>query len=96
MITNMTEEMGKYFGYPACCIKEYDAILANGGRKSPEQMLIKRMHPKHGFCPCTAHARKILNGEITIESLINNRICSLPYPQEPDIEVIDEYLSVAI
>ena len=92
---NVTEELGKYFGYPECCIREYNAILAKGGRKSPEQLLVRSQH-NHGFTPCTAHARRILLGVITVESLIRNRICPLPYPVEPDIEVIDEYLTISV
>lgn len=90
---NVTEEIGRYFGYPECCIREYNIILGKRGKRSPEQLLVLSKHPGNGFVPCTAHARQILLGTITIEKLIHNRICPLPYPNEPDIEVIDEYLT---
>lgn len=91
---NVTEVIGRYFGYPTCCIKEYDRVLASGGRKSTEQILVQARH-NHGFVPCTAHCQQILEGKTTIESLIHDRLCPLPYPEEPDIEVIDEFLTVS-
>lgn len=77
--------MGKKLGYPDCCIKafcdqppqlinligvgkdgkmRYDAACVDGEFK--------------GFIPCAEHAKKILNGEITLESLIVNRDPELP------------------
>lgn len=89
---NMTHLVGVYFGYPECCIKAYDKVLASGGRRTPEQANPK-VHKGTGFIPCPNHAKQILEGEITLESLINDRRCALPFPNEPEIEVIDEFLT---
>jgi hypothetical protein len=90
---NMTQEVGKYFGYPSCCIAAYEDIQTNQGRKTAEQAYLASMM-NTGFTPCPIHAKQIVAGTIKIESLIVNRICPLPFPQEPDMEVIDEYLTV--
>lgn len=92
---NMTEELGKYFGYPSCCIASYEEIQSNGGRKSPEQAYIAATSGG-GFIPCEAHAKQVIEEEITLHSLINNRVCPLPFPQEPPIEVIDDYLTESV
>lgn len=89
---NTTEEVGRYFGYPICCISSYEKILANGGKRTAEQAYLSIVN-NSGFIPCHEHSKQILEGKITIESLINNRICPLPFPEEPDIELIDEYLT---
>lgn len=91
MITNVTEEVGKYFGYPQCCIEAYLKILANGGRKTAEQANPK-VHRDTGFIPCPDHARQVLRGEVTLESLVNNRIYPYPFPNEPEMKVLDDYL----
>lgn len=89
---NTTEEVGKYFGYPICCISSYEKILINGGKKTAEQAYLT-ITDSSGFIPCPEHSKQILEGKITINSLINNRICPFPFPEEPDIEVLDEYLT---
>lgn len=90
---NVTEEVGKYFGYPICCIKGYENIQINAGRKTVEQSLVIASN-NGGFIPCPNHAKQILEGKITLQSLITNRICPMDFPNEPPIEAIDEYLTV--
>ena len=91
----MTEEVGKYFGYPSCCIASYEKIQSQGGRKTAEQAFIAATHGGN-FIPCPAHAKQVLEGKITLASLISNRICLLPFPKEPSIDVIDEYLTANV
>ena len=71
---------GKALGYPDCCIKEFC-------EQAPE--LLERSSPTEddklryrasfyngrfsGFIPCITHAKKILAGQITLDSLIKNR-----------------------
>ena len=90
-MVNMTEELGKYFGYPICCIQAYIDVLENAGRKTPEQYYINQISGD-GFIPCPNHAKQIISGQITLESLIQNRVCILPFPQEPPMEEIDHYI----
>lgn len=77
--------LGKALGYPECCVKAFCALSpqvlqAFGG--SPEMEL--RFSAAHiegkytGFIPCSYHADKILNGEITLASLIKNRDSEFP------------------
>lgn len=77
--------VGKKLGYPDCCIQQfcdqppellkltsvnendrlrYDAACINGEYS--------------GFIPCIRHAKQIMAGEITLESLIKNRDADMP------------------
>ena len=60
---------GEYFGYPKCCIDHF--IL--GKYKSEEQILLLKKIDSKGFLPCPSCSLRILNNEILIESLIQNR-----------------------
>jgi hypothetical protein len=68
-------EMGLYFGYPDCCIKDF---CERGYKTTKEQQAV---HNNYGFVPCPKCSQKILNGKETLESLIKNRICKTPFPQ---------------
>ena len=69
-----------YFGYPKCCIKEFYSDLEIGIMFVNKRNRMKRTKfAKNGFIPCKKHARLIKRKEITIESLIKNRICTLPF-----------------
>jgi hypothetical protein len=77
--------IGKKFGYPECCIKEFCD-------QPPE--LMEEMDPGEndigrykagclegeftGFIPCIKHSKMILAGEITLGSLIKDRDENLP------------------
>jgi hypothetical protein len=89
------EEVGKYFGYPSCCINAYKEIQSKAGRKTAEQSFVAAQNGG-SFIPCHAHATQVLEGKITLKSLIQNRICTLPFPQEPPMSVVDEYISGAL
>lgn len=67
-------EYGRYYGYPTCCIKHFCRHL---GSLTWHQ---SRVHNGYGFIPCPYHAKKIYHGEITIESLITNRVCETEFP----------------
>ena len=66
---------GEYFGYPKCCIDYF--IL--GKYKSEELILLLEKIDSKGFLPCPSHCLKILNNEIIIESLIQNRKHNKPF-----------------
>lgn len=68
------ELLGKYYGYPKCCI--YSFINDNLKRTRKQ----KYVHKGLGFIPCNNCATKIINGENKIEQLIKNRICSKVFP----------------
>ena len=73
-------DTGLYYGYPTCCIKEFNNDLEIGllfvnKRKRKKRQLAS----KNGFVPCQKHARLINKKEIKIENLIKNRKCPIPY-----------------
>lgn len=77
---NENAPFGKELGYPECCINEFC---------SQPPILLKNSKPTQidkdrykagcingnftGFIPCMKHAKEILNGKITLASLIQNR-----------------------
>lgn len=72
--------VGKALGYPDCCIKSFcdqppqliNLIgIGKAGKMRYDAGCIDGQFT--GFIPCAGHARKIMNGEITLESLIVNR-----------------------
>ena len=72
---------GKYYGYPECCIHEFEHFWIEKG-------VICRIPILHipnnttGFNPCRHHAKKILNNEIKIEDLIHNRQSPNKFPNQ--------------
>lgn len=65
---------GEYFGYPICCINNFvlGLELSNGQKE------ILKYYNCRGFIPCSSCCIKILNKEITLESLIINRKHNIP------------------
>ena len=61
--------LGTYFGYPLCCNTQFCEEIAEG--KNPAVRNIDGS----GFIPCSKHFIQIKKGEITLNSLIENRIC---------------------
>ena len=80
---------GKELGYPDCCIKEFcdqpPALLRNATGPTQDD---KRRYEAGcingkftGFIPCVFHAREIIMGKITLDSLIKNRNTNFnPFP----------------
>lgn len=69
-------KMGKYYGYPECCIKSF-VNLFHLNQKSAEQ---EKVHMSTGFIPCHEHAMEILAGRIVIEDLIlKSRLYPRPF-----------------
>ena len=78
---------GKLFGYPQCCIdwfverssKIYSLPTMEEILKAAEVLENQRGY-SHGFIPCPECARKVTPG--TEGSLITNRLCPTPYPDD--------------
>lgn len=68
---------GKKYGYPDCCIKEFSENAFKV--KSPERNVCFIAAENSGFVPCYYHSCQILNNEIKITDLINNRVCEKPF-----------------
>lgn len=85
--TKENKPLGQALGYPDCCITAFC-------NQPPEAFQNKKLSPEDidrfnasflngeftGFIPCAQHARQILDGKITLASLIDNnkRIAGLP------------------
>lgn len=87
--------LGKALGYPDCCINAFC-------NDSPEALKVKKRNGTErirydasfingqytGFIPCVHHAKQIVNGEITLQSLIKNRDNNFPpFPNHAPINI---------
>ena len=79
--TEENEPIGKALGYPDCCIREFcqqPPQLLEG--KKPTKDDIRRLKASYingkftGFIPCKEHAKQILQGKITLASLVDNDV----------------------
>lgn len=68
------KKQGEFFGYPTCCVKAF--LRRVSGKKTRDEQL---QAARAGFIPCFKHANKILKGEISLDNIIENRICSVPF-----------------
>lgn len=75
---NYWEFVGQQLGYPKCCISEFINNLTNGIYPSNIQ---KEASRGTGFIPCTSHAIQIINKEIKLEDLIQNRKVDKLFPR---------------
>jgi len=67
---------GDYLGYPKCCIENFGDIAIPFVMRHPDTQAAA----KNGFLPCPAHAKQLLNKEVTYTELINpNRKCTVPF-----------------
>jgi hypothetical protein len=71
---------GKELGYPECCIKEFcvqpPVLLKYQKPSKDDHLRFKAAHLNGkftGFIPCVEHAKQIVQGKITLASLITNR-----------------------
>lgn len=75
------EKLGKYYGYPQCCIDSfYRTMGALGNPQGAEAGNFT------GFIPCPTCANKVLNGQKKLKDLITNRKCKKPFPKD-DMDV---------
>ena len=76
-----TMESGKFYGYPQCCIDEF---IEHKHLKGDQEALMARIKEAGlyncGFVPCEAHLQKLIDGEISVKSLIKDRQCKNPFP----------------
>lgn len=77
---------GIYYGYPNCCIKEFHQILLEEDPIIKEELKERKklnylVSNNSGFIPCDYHTTKIINNEIKLEDIIQNRICKSKFPK---------------
>jgi hypothetical protein len=65
-IVRKWKSMGKHFGFPICCISSFCYETTTRSQR--------RAGNNSGFLPCKKHSKLVLLKEITLESLIKNRI----------------------
>jgi hypothetical protein len=72
--------MGRYFGYPECCIKWFSEkrIEVHPFMHEPLTPKQEAAHGFRGFIPCPECAEKVTHD--TIHELIKNRVCNRAYP----------------
>lgn len=83
-------ELGKYFGYPDCCI--HDFIRRINSLDGHEIKLTENQNNVHlhtGFVPCDKCSTYLLENNICISSLIRNRECEFEFPYEDETECIN-------
>lgn len=70
------EQLGRYFGYPECCIQYFVHIrIESMPPLTPKQ---EAVHGNTGFIPCPTCAEKVTAE--TLHTLIHNRSCPHPFP----------------
>lgn len=79
------EPLGRKLGYPECCIKAFcdqpPALLKNRAPTQEDKMRYEAgciNGEFTGFIPCTYHAKEIIQGRMTLYSLIRNRDKQFP------------------
>lgn len=69
--------LGEYFGYPKCCI-DYFCNDPCQIRITTHQKAVKSL--KYGYVPCDSCAKKVVEGRVEVQDLIQNRICISEFP----------------
>ncbi len=83
-------DLGEILGYPKCCIDEFLASMERIKRKEKSTDIdVMRLKAGYidgvftGFIPCAEHAKRIIDREITLSSLITDRNKNLKeFPNE--------------
>lgn len=82
LIKKWTEEnkpIGEALGYPACCIEQFCNLPPQLMKGTPTPSDKLRLEASYlngvytGFIPCTEHAKQIIEGKITLHSLIDKQ-----------------------
>lgn len=79
--------IGRYFGYPECCIEDFNsrenALTINEDQQKANS---------NGFIPCPACSKEIVEGKVTIDELIKDRIHPEKFPND-DYRLLKSYLT---
>jgi len=67
---------GVYYGYPKCCIEQFENDLKTGICYVDRKNRLKAS--KNGFVPCDFHASLINRGVALITTILINRKCPWP------------------
>lgn len=83
---------GVFFGYPNCCSDWFVQRLTGEVPFELNETQLS-VDDRAGFIPCPSCAQKIKDGETTHKELIQNRICSKPYPHEGNLKELEFFIS---
>jgi len=72
--------VGKFFGYPECCINEFIENAKKYGRGDVEHLTVYQLQFRSGFMPCSKCAENIIKNDIKPSKFFKDRICAQPYP----------------
>lgn len=76
--TDENKPIGEALGYPDCCIKEFCNEPPQLMQGVPTKEQKQRLEAAYidgfytGFIPCAYHAKQIIEGKISLSSLIDN------------------------
>lgn len=79
------KEAGDYYGYPDCCIRSVAERAVKGREDGVWEELDENQQQvvdNKGFIPCPECAKKLVETNQPLSSLIKNRKCPTPYPNE--------------
>jgi hypothetical protein len=74
-------KMGKYYGYPKCCINDFVLRTHNEQEIDSIQELAGRYT---GYVPCVNCSEKIVSNKLSIEKLIKDRKCNTKFPYDDE------------
>ncbi len=87
-----TRDLGRYFGYPECCIDYFHKRNdkrndKKNDKKNDKEKSTSLSSSETGFIPCPSCANKIIIGEVKIEDLICNRECETVFPNDNGMRI---------
>lgn len=74
---NIMYKMGRYYGYPNCCINDFVLRTQNDQKYEPIQELAGQYS---GYVPCINCSKKIVKNDLSIETFIKHRKCKTSFP----------------
>jgi hypothetical protein len=78
---NKFELFGLHFGYPTCCIEQFQMDILKTHKSLYDELLPKARLCHTGFIPCIDHLMLLSSKHITIEELLKDRKCQHVFPK---------------
>jgi hypothetical protein len=79
---NKFEALGLHFGYPPCCIEQYQRRILKSHKSLYDELLPKVGIDNTGFIPCIDHLMLLVSKSITIEEVLKDRKCQHVFPKQ--------------
>ena len=78
---NKFERSGLHFGYPTCCIDQFQTHILKSHKSLYDELLPKAGLYNTGFIPCMDHLMRLVSKSITIEEVLKDRKCQHVFPK---------------